>query len=192
VFDPVGGPNFPKLISALAFQGTVYNVRAPYFDHLGIQVEDAPRPRQCRRRTPYFRAAIHTDGIAGDPTRVSRGEERHNRADIIGLADPLERLHAENGLFATQPAVVKTDYAKWMLDDARVNSRRLMFGLRLRKRIMTKISIPKGGRVRNMLLGNGQCPNRVKGGPSTTSGGLPDYAPQTDLPTALSLVSEVP
>jgi len=24
VFDPVGGPNFPKLISALAFQGTVY------------------------------------------------------------------------------------------------------------------------------------------------------------------------
>jgi NADPH:quinone reductase-like Zn-dependent oxidoreductase len=23
-FDPVGGPNFPKLISALAFQGTVY------------------------------------------------------------------------------------------------------------------------------------------------------------------------
>jgi NADPH:quinone reductase-like Zn-dependent oxidoreductase len=24
VFDPVGGPSFPKLISALAFQGTVY------------------------------------------------------------------------------------------------------------------------------------------------------------------------
>ncbi len=23
-FDPVGGPNFPKLISALTFQGTVY------------------------------------------------------------------------------------------------------------------------------------------------------------------------
>jgi NADPH:quinone reductase-like Zn-dependent oxidoreductase len=23
-FDPVGGPNFPKLIAALAFQGTVY------------------------------------------------------------------------------------------------------------------------------------------------------------------------
>jgi hypothetical protein len=25
-----------------------------------------------------------------------RGEERHNRADIIRLTDPLERLHAEN------------------------------------------------------------------------------------------------
>jgi NADPH:quinone reductase-like Zn-dependent oxidoreductase len=24
VFDPVGGPNFPKLMFALAFQGTVY------------------------------------------------------------------------------------------------------------------------------------------------------------------------
>ena len=32
----------------------------------------------------------------------------------------------------------------------------------------------------------------VKGGPSTTSGGLPDYAPQADLPAAMSLVSEVP
>jgi hypothetical protein len=26
-----------------------------------------------------------------------------------------------SALFATQPAVVKTDYAKWMLDDPRVN-----------------------------------------------------------------------
>src|ERR1700730_752440 len=46
--------------------------------------------------TSQLRAAIDADGIAGDPTRVLRGEERHNRADIIGLADPLERLHAEN------------------------------------------------------------------------------------------------
>ena len=36
------------------------------------------------------------DGVAGDPPGILRGEERHNRADIIGLADPLERLHAEN------------------------------------------------------------------------------------------------
>src|SRR5580704_18057808 len=43
-----------------------------------------------------LRTAIDADGIAGDPTRVLRGEERHNRADITGLADPLERLHAEN------------------------------------------------------------------------------------------------
>ena len=26
-----------------------------------------------------------------------------------------------SALFATQPAVIKTDYAKWMLDDPRVN-----------------------------------------------------------------------
>src|ERR1700675_2434894 len=39
---------------------------------------------------------INADDVAGDPTRVLRCEERHNRADIIGLADPLERLHAEN------------------------------------------------------------------------------------------------
>src|SRR6266403_2120217 len=32
----------------------------------------------------------------GDPPRVLRGKELHNRANIIGLADPLERLHAEN------------------------------------------------------------------------------------------------
>jgi hypothetical protein len=43
-----------------------------------------------------LRTAIDADGIAGDPPRVLRGEERHNRADIIGLADPLECLHAEN------------------------------------------------------------------------------------------------
>ena len=36
------------------------------------------------------------------------------------------------------------------------------------------------------------CPHRVKCGPSTTSVGRPDYAPQADLPAALSLASEVP
>src|ERR1700716_1705586 len=43
-----------------------------------------------------LRATIHADGVAGNPTRVLRGEERHNRADIIGLADPLERLNTEH------------------------------------------------------------------------------------------------
>src|SRR6266571_3202947 len=47
-------------------------------------------------RASELRAAIHVDGIAGNPPSVLRGEERHNRADIIRLADPLERLHAEN------------------------------------------------------------------------------------------------
>src|SRR6476619_766132 len=43
-----------------------------------------------------LRTAIYANGVASDPTRVLRGQERHNRADIVGLADPLERLHAEN------------------------------------------------------------------------------------------------
>src|SRR5260370_21496839 len=43
-----------------------------------------------------LRAAIDADGVAGDPTGALRGEERHNRADIIRLSEPLERLHAEN------------------------------------------------------------------------------------------------
>src|SRR4030088_3638321 len=43
-----------------------------------------------------LRTAIDVDGVAGDPTCVLRGEERHNRADIVGLAYPLERLYAEN------------------------------------------------------------------------------------------------
>src|SRR3954452_9766279 len=47
-----------------------------------------------------LRTAIDADGVAGDPTRILRGEERHNRADLIGLADPLERLHAEDGSLA--------------------------------------------------------------------------------------------
>src|SRR5882762_8665720 len=62
---------------------------------LSFWVETVQRAR-ARRTSSKLRAAIHADGIAGDPTRVLRGEERHNRADIIGLADPLERLHAEN------------------------------------------------------------------------------------------------
>ena len=37
VFDPIGGPNFPKLISALAFQGTVYIYGA-------LAEGDAPMP----------------------------------------------------------------------------------------------------------------------------------------------------
>src|SRR5258705_4971482 len=49
-----------------------------------------------RLQTSELRAAIDADGVAGDPTRVWRGEDRHTRTDIIWLADPLERLHAEN------------------------------------------------------------------------------------------------
>jgi catechol 2,3-dioxygenase-like lactoylglutathione lyase family enzyme len=39
----------------------------------------------------------------------------------VGVADLEESIGFYSALFATQPSVVKADYAKWMLDDPRVN-----------------------------------------------------------------------
>ncbi len=39
----------------------------------------------------------------------------------VAVADLKHSIGFYSALFATQPAVVKTDYAKWMLDDPRVN-----------------------------------------------------------------------
>jgi catechol 2,3-dioxygenase-like lactoylglutathione lyase family enzyme len=39
----------------------------------------------------------------------------------VGVADLEESIGFYSALFATQPTVVKADYAKWMLDDPRVN-----------------------------------------------------------------------
>jgi len=39
----------------------------------------------------------------------------------VSVADLDRSIGFYSALFATQPAVVKTDYAKWMLDDPRVN-----------------------------------------------------------------------
>jgi catechol 2,3-dioxygenase-like lactoylglutathione lyase family enzyme len=39
----------------------------------------------------------------------------------ISVKDLDASIEFYNSLFASQPAVVKTDYAKWMLDDPRVN-----------------------------------------------------------------------
>src|ERR1700682_2608590 len=38
-----------------------------------------------------------------------------------GLRDKTSSIDFYSALFAAQPALVKTDYAKWMLDDPRVN-----------------------------------------------------------------------
>src|SRR6266850_7193531 len=67
------------------------------FEVIGLSPFDR---KCCSREHSELRTAIDADGVAGDPTRVVRGEERHNRADIIWLADPLERLHAEDGSLA--------------------------------------------------------------------------------------------
>ena len=37
----------------------------------------------------------------------------------VGVEDLANAIGFYSALFATQPAVVKTDYAKWMLDDPR-------------------------------------------------------------------------
>jgi predicted enzyme related to lactoylglutathione lyase len=39
----------------------------------------------------------------------------------VGVEDIPNAIEFYSALFATQPAVVKPDYAKWMLDDPRVN-----------------------------------------------------------------------
>src|SRR5262249_51806327 len=39
----------------------------------------------------------------------------------VGVADLEQSIGFYSALFATQPSVVKPDYAKWMLDDPRVN-----------------------------------------------------------------------
>jgi catechol 2,3-dioxygenase-like lactoylglutathione lyase family enzyme len=39
----------------------------------------------------------------------------------VGVADLEQSISFYSALFATQPSVVKADYAKWMLDDPRVN-----------------------------------------------------------------------
>jgi len=39
----------------------------------------------------------------------------------VAVADLPQSIRLYSGLFAAQPAVVKTYYAKWMLDDPRVN-----------------------------------------------------------------------
>jgi catechol 2,3-dioxygenase-like lactoylglutathione lyase family enzyme len=39
----------------------------------------------------------------------------------VSVTDLDASIEFYNSLFASQPAVVKTDYAKWMLDDPRVN-----------------------------------------------------------------------
>ena len=39
----------------------------------------------------------------------------------VGVEDLDRSISFYSALFATQPAVVKSDYAKWMLDDPRVN-----------------------------------------------------------------------
>lgn len=39
----------------------------------------------------------------------------------VGVTDLEQSIKFYSNLFATQPTVLKTDYAKWMLDDPRVN-----------------------------------------------------------------------
>ena len=36
-------------------------------------------------------AAVHGDGLAGDPARLVRREEQHGVGDVLGLADVAER-----------------------------------------------------------------------------------------------------
>jgi catechol 2,3-dioxygenase-like lactoylglutathione lyase family enzyme len=39
----------------------------------------------------------------------------------VGVADLAQSIRFYSALFASEPSVVKSDYAKWMLDDPRIN-----------------------------------------------------------------------
>jgi hypothetical protein len=57
--------------------------------------------------------AITTIGLDnGEPARLIRGDEGEHLAHIVGLANPLERLHAEDGLVPSSvlPADVWRNY----------------------------------------------------------------------------------
>jgi catechol 2,3-dioxygenase-like lactoylglutathione lyase family enzyme len=61
---------------------------------------------------------------AGAQTRQGIGLKGHimKRLHVhVSVADIPQSIHFYSALFAAQPSVVKTDYAKWMLDDPRVN-----------------------------------------------------------------------
>src|SRR5215831_4096789 len=56
------------------------------------------------------------------PPSISREECPMKRLHVhVSVADLEQSIRFYSTLFATEPSVVKPDYAKWMLEDPRVN-----------------------------------------------------------------------
>ncbi|MCM3021703.1 hypothetical protein M3582_27090, partial [Priestia megaterium] len=66
----------------------------------------------------------------------------HVHLSVPNLADS---IHFYSALFAAEPTVVKTDYAKWMLDDTRVN-----FAISQRSAALRPASITSAYRSKTM------------------------------------------
>jgi NADPH:quinone reductase-like Zn-dependent oxidoreductase len=75
VFDPVGGPNFPKLISALAFQGTVYIYGA-------LAEGDTPMP--------VLAMIAKVSVIKGHSIRLTTSDETRRKAAVDFVLKGLE------------------------------------------------------------------------------------------------------
>src|SRR5271155_5787107 len=75
------------------------------------------------RHCPLCRDARHKAGHdGGKRTGQLKAESTMKRLHVHVAVDDLSRsIGFYSALFAAQPSVTKPDYAKWMLDDPRVN-----------------------------------------------------------------------
>src|SRR6266566_3174934 len=73
---------------------------------------------------PEVDAPSRCDEACGprDPGRSTQEENRMKRFHVhVAVPDISESIRFYSTLFGAQPAVKKDDYAKWMLDDPRIN-----------------------------------------------------------------------
>jgi len=67
-------------------------------------------------QTSELRAAVHVDGIAGDPAGMVGGQEGNDATDVVGLCKAFKRLHAQREVSAR---VCLGEVRHVRLDDAR-------------------------------------------------------------------------
>src|ERR1700690_1255320 len=94
----------------------------------------SPRIAARARRMPAPRPLAANRSVRSGPRRARRdaptkSSTANNRKGVtmkrmhvhVAVEDLQHSIGFYSALFAAQPSVVKTDYAKWMLDDPRVN-----------------------------------------------------------------------
>src|SRR3546814_13925740 len=81
------------------------------------------RPPRSTRTDTLFPYTTLFRSFVRSPSDILIGKEvRMKRLHVhVGVADLDQSIRFYSTLFASEPTVVKPDYAKWMLDDPRVN-----------------------------------------------------------------------
>src|SRR5208282_5945554 len=76
-----------------------------------------------RRRRPVRPGALTAAGACRPrrQTRASEGQRMKRLHVHVAVDDLTKSIGFYSTLFAAEPTVVKSDYAKWMLEDPRVN-----------------------------------------------------------------------